>query len=423
MLWLWVGWAIGLGWTVTYRSFHQLTLPLGQPLTIIGTVSDAPDVRQSRTYLTVQPDGQHSALLVKMPRLNHYRYGDRLRFVGTVVAPEAINGFDYPRYLERFGIGGTIRQPSSVTYLGYAPPNWVVAHLYALRDVIEQQINRQVPEPEASFLSGLLLGSRRAIPQEIQIQLQRTGTSHLTAISGENISLMLLILLKLVPVASVRGKWWVTLFIATVISVMTGLCSSVVRGAVMACAAAYLRMSSRKIWPVPLLLVSLSGMLLFNPLLLADDPGFQLSFAAITGLFLFSTPIQVLLSRWPLTLLPEAIQSGLAETLAAMTGTLPLDLKLFGQLPLLGLAVNPLVLWLIFPITLIGLLIVAFGWIAPLAWLLALPAWLLLHAVLAIIAWFASLPFGLIHLSISWWVVAVLYGLGVLLHFTLKRNA
>ena len=405
-----VGSTVGLGWTSLYRSYYRTTLPLGRSVQIMVTVVEPADIRKDRTYLTVHPEREHGLLLLKMPRVTPYRYGDQLSLTTTPVAPQIINAFDYPKYLERFNIGATARQATSISLVGYSPPSRIKANLYALRTYIERQINQYVAEPEASFLSGLILGSKRAIPQSIQNDLQQTGTSHITAISGENISLMLIILLGIIPISSLRGKWWATFLIAAAISIMTGLSSSVIRGAVMACVAAYLRMYSRKVWPIPLLITSLAGMLAYNPLLLADDPGFQLSFAALTGLFLFGAGVVRFCRHWPLGLLPEAIRDPLAQTIAATVTTIPLDFKLFGQFSLLGIIVNPIILWLIFPITIIGIGLVAFSWVPFFPILAALPVWMLLHAVLSVIGWFAHFSSGVVHATISWWVVGLLYG-------------
>ena len=84
--------------------------------------------------------------------------------------------------------------------------------------------------------------------------------------------------------------------------------------------------------------------------------------------------------------------------LAASLGTLPISLWHFRQVSWLSLVVNPLVLWLLPAITLLGLGLCLFGWLPGLAALLAIPLWLLLHAALSIIGGFATLPVGILSL-------------------------
>jgi len=158
-------------------------------------------------------------------------------------------------------------------------------------------------------------------------------------------------------------------------------------------------MRGRRAWATPLILFSITLLLLKNPLLLVADPGFQLSFAAYAGLVYLGTPIfrwveQARFSRY----LPPLVQSAFSETLAASLGTAPLSFSLFGQLSFLGLIVNPLIVWLLPAITALGLLLITIGWLSSLAKLIRLPLWVLLHTVLTAIKEFGQITF----LSLHW---------------------
>ena len=62
--------------------------------------------------------------------------------------------------------------------------NALFGALFALRDSAHEVVNRSLPEPGASLLSGILLGLYRGIPPETVEAFQRTSTSHILAISG-----------------------------------------------------------------------------------------------------------------------------------------------------------------------------------------------------------------------------------------------
>jgi competence protein ComEC len=382
-------------------------LPLST--TFSGLVVAPPDVRTDHTLLTVQPTGQKGYVLVHGPRYPVYKYGTLLRITGEQELAANFSGFNYPLYLERYRIQSTIPQPHSISALPGRAGSRILSSLYAFGNILEQRIALFIHEPEASFLGGILLGSNQTIPQTIQDALRTTGTSHIIAISGANITILISLILQLFPTISLKRRLALVLTLAAGITLLTGSSASVVRGAVMSCATVYLALFSRRSWSLNLLVYSMTIMLVFNPLLLVIDPGFQLSFAAFAGLAAFSHPLNKLRL---FTQLPFIIRGAAAETTAATLGTFLVSCTLFGQASLLGLGVNPLILWLLPPITSLGLLLITMGWIPGVATLISLPLWILLHIVLLCIQKAAKIPFGLIHWhpqpiasGISWGII------------------
>ena len=405
----WIGLCLGCSASTAWLAFHTMPFADGKNATFEGTVVAPPDLRDNATLLTVQPQGKRGLVLVRSAHFPIYGYGSVVRVSGKVEKPAAFNDFNYPLYLERFGTSAIIGQPRSVKKVGQGG-NPVLLRLYALSEAIEEHINLIIPEPEASFLAGILLGSKRAIPDYIQQALRTTGTSHIIAISGANITIVLEIAIQFLPPLGPRLRFWLTFLLATFITLLTGASSSVVRGAVVACVGLGVKLYGRRPWGTPLIVYSMTGMLLVNPILLVADPGFQLSFGAFAGLAACGTLCQRLVERWPLSRnWHEAIQSSLAETCAATLGTIPLSLKIFGQVSLLAFVVNPLILWLLTPITLLGLLLITVGWLPPIARLLLIPLWALLRSVLRCITWFGQFNHGLLHLNAGWWVVGTWY--------------
>ncbi len=399
----------GYGYTSLWRSRQAVTVQ-ERKVEFSGTIVEPPDIRSQAIFLTVasheaigtDPRGRpvSGRVLIHADRYPTWQYGDRLNVRGVLSKPEAINGFNYPLYLERYGVYGIIQRPTWLGKIGSGSGNRQLALLYGFGRSLEHSIQQTLPEPESSFLAGVLLGSKRAIPSYIQDQLRQTGTSHIIAISGANITILLDLLLRLLPVSSTRAKLLATVSIALFISLLTGASASVVRGATVACLGVYLRFRSRRAWTAPLITGCMLVMLLSNPLLLVADPGFQLSFAAFAGLSYFGSPLSAFLERAVFVRrLPEVIRASLAETTAATLGTAPISLLLFRQLSLLGLIVNPLILWLLPSATFLGLLSLPLARLPPLRLLVGLPLWLILHSILATIASFSRLRFGVIRLE------------------------
>jgi competence protein ComEC len=65
---------------------------------------------------------------------------------------------------------------------GFAPLAWLFAFKARAKNVIAQTLG--VPKPQASLLTGILLGDDSGIPKSVQVSFRATGTSHVIAISG-----------------------------------------------------------------------------------------------------------------------------------------------------------------------------------------------------------------------------------------------
>ena len=120
----------------------------------------------------------------------YFRYGDRLLLVGTVEAPEPIEEFDYPAYLARQGIDSVMSFPQVALVeegQGVAFYRW----LYSARRGFADSLAGVVPETQASLGQALLLGIRDDLPEDMVDRFRVTGTSHLLAISGLHVGVVL----------------------------------------------------------------------------------------------------------------------------------------------------------------------------------------------------------------------------------------
>lgn len=386
---------IGLAGISGYLRTTTVNRWLFQPLpegvvTVSGTIVGAPDIRSERIMLTIKPDNPSMPrILVRTDRYPGWAYGERASFTGRLEAPEQFDEhFDYPLYLQRSGVTAIMerprvsdRSPAPITAFGV---------LYQIREAIETRFNRSMPEPEASLMSGILLGSRRAIPQEVQENLRTTGTSHIVAISGSNVTIMLTVLVRILPVWRRSAQFRITLLAGTFLSAMTGATASVVRGSFVAALSSFLKAQERPAPPLTILAFSAAVLCAVNPLLLMGDPGFQLSFGAYGGLLFLGGHVTRWVEAVPgLRKVPSLLKSAFAETAAASLGTAPVSWFLFGTVNTLGLIVNPLILWMI-PLAMAAgffqLLVFALPFIEQ---QFALTGWLTLHAVLAVITFFA----------------------------------
>ena len=267
---------------------------------IKGMVAGDPDVRDKNTRLTLSVEAirldtgwreVEGRVLVFVPRFPDYRYGDVLRVTGEMATPPRLGDFDYRGYLAHQGIYTTMLYPRIEvldTGQGFKPLAWI----YSLRGRLAQTLSEVLPEPQASLAQGIVLGLRGNIPGDLNNDFTRSGTAHLLAISGFNLSIMAGVLLSI-------GLWlfgrrhylyvWLALGAIWLYTLITGMSPPVVRGAIMASLFLLAEALGRQRSGMVALTFAAAVMVGISPYILGDA-SFQLSFLAMAGL-IFIYPI------------------------------------------------------------------------------------------------------------------------------------
>lgn len=289
--------------------------------------------------------------------------------------------------------------------------------LYAAGSFFEERLNKILPEPEASFGAGLVLGVRRNIDQDLKDDLSATGLSHVVALSGYNVTIIIAILSTfLEKYLRKRDIMIVGFALIAMFVIMTGASSSVVRASLFAFMISLGKLFGRKGFLINLMLLGALAMILYNPFLLLFDIGFQLSFLAFTGLILISPSINRLFNKFKK--IPELIRLTLSETLSAQFFVVPVILYYFGQLSVISPISNLLVLWLI-PLAMMATLISGgLGVIfLPLGKIVGILAWFILYIIISTIELLAKLPLASIKLETNNFWFLTLYGLMPVFYF------
>lgn len=245
-----------------------------------------------------------------------------------------------------------------------------------------------LPEPSGSFGAGLLIGQRSTIPKETNDQLSSTGLTHLVAVSGYNLTIIIMAARRLLGKGSkYQSTFFAVLLIITFVLV-TGLSASIVRAALVSILSLIAWYYGRTFRPLVLISLAASSTALWNPYYLWSDIGWYLSFLAFFGVMLVGPLITGLLSKPPKLFLGLLI-----ETTSAQLLTLPIIMYIFGRLSVIGLVSNLLVVPLV-PLAMLlslvtglsgGSSIIIGGWIA---W----PGRLLLGYMLDIISLLSQFP-------------------------------
>lgn len=318
------------------------------------------------------------------------------------------------------GTGWRCSSRKAPVVTGSSPTNALKRFLLAARSHLRRLAGRLFPEPESSFLLGLLIGDIDGIPQDLRDAFRRTGTSHILAVSGYNVArvIEMVVLLSTLALAKRKRAAMATAVAVLGFVLLAGASASVVRAGVMGGVSLLARLLGRRYSGTNALVCAAAVMLAVLPFALRHDVGFQLSFAAVWGLHALG-PSFIKWARF----IPErfGLRSIFGETLAATLATLPISLAVFGTLSILSPIVNLVVLPLIPAAMGSGALALGTGAIHPLA---AAPAALIAQTILAtvetVVRLFARLPLAFF-IPVTPWVATLLYGWIVILWYALTK--
>jgi competence protein ComEC len=260
--------------------------------------------------------------------------------------------------------------------------------LDGLREALAEPLRRLIPEPEGGILRGIVLGERAAVDADLATAFARSGTSHLLAISGFNMTLVATAV-ALIARGRVRPAITASLTVSCVVaySVLVGLAPSVARAAVMAVVASLGLAFGRRPATDNALALAVATMVGIDASAIGDV-GFLLSATATGGLLYLGDPI----SRG-LAFLPGALRQGLATTLAATVPTLPIIAAVFGRVSLVSPLANLAAVPLFPPLMLAGAATAALGTVSPdLAQLPALLSYAIAFLLRLVVETSASLP-------------------------------
>lgn len=260
-----------------------------------------------------------------------------------------------------------------------------------------------LPEPSASFALGLLLGTRGLIPSDVQDMLRVVGLTHLIAVSGYNLTILINAARKPLRsvskfLALVTPLWLIFLFM-----LLTGFSASIVRAAIVSSLSLLATYYGRSYKPMVLLMFSAVATLAYNPAYLWSDVGWQLSFLAFYGILVLA-PLMAEQFR------AESMLASLAvESTAAYLITIPLIMWLFGNVSMIAPVANLVILPLVPLVMLLAFIAGIFGIATPLAPVLALPLKILLALMLGIMNTLANVPAASTTIKISGPMAAMFY--------------
>ena len=385
---------------------------LEQNITLIGVVSTEPDLREKSQKLIIKiklaegsPLEAEDKVLVTTGRYPEYKYGDKLKIIGKLEAPPVFEEFNYKDYLKKDGIYSVMGFPE-IELAGQNFGSPLYKFLFSFKNKFKEISRQFISPPQGGILEALIFGDEENISQDWKNKLNITGTRHIAAVSGMNITIISFLILNFLLLL---GFWrnqafYFTIILLTLYILMIGAPASAVRAGIMAGLFLLAQHLGRASQAGRLVVFAATFMLALNPLLLRLDVGFQLSFLAILGMIYLQPFFSDFFKKIPN---PKFFPIGttLSATVSAQIFTLPILVYNFGYIPTTSPITNILIVPFLAPITILififalsGMIFSVFGWV--LFW----PTWLALTYILTIIDQFSKLSFISVRLENVHWI-------------------
>ena len=413
------------------QSAPDATSCLKHPLKGIGIVADDPsriatgqvfDADVERLIINDASSTAHSnnvcaeniRIQMKTKLYPRFSYGDSISFTGNLSKPfnfSSDNGrsFDYAGYLAKDDVYYQMKSAAVMltksTTIAADRSFSMTSTLYAIKRGFVGNLESALGEPQAALAGGLVVGDKAALGKDLLNDFRIVGLIHIVVLSGFNITIVGIAMRRLL--SRLPRIWGIAIggIGIALFGILVGGGATVVRSCFMAGIALIADLIRRDYSVERALAFAALIMLIANPLILMHDPSFQLSFLATIGLVLLAGPIEGKL-QW----IPDkfGMRGTVASCLATQIFVSPYILYMMGQISIVGVVVNILVLPFI-PITMLAVFLTgALGFIwHPISIVVGWSAHLLLSYELFIVQWFAKLPFAAAYVPpfSVWWVV------------------
>lgn len=279
-------------------------------------------------------------ITLKNPGETKIKYGDYIRLWAKMYKPaegKNLGDMDYRMYhmsKDQYLTGYADEMKITGSFINLKSPMDFANYI---RDKVTENIEKVMPGDEGAFAVAMLTGDRRGMSDELDTAFRRSGTSHIVAVSGMHLVIILTIAMYVFGILKVKmrkpvifiyiGLIWMFVLVA-------GMVPSALRAALMTTLFFVSKLLNRDNDSLTTLSASVLILLLVNPSILYDV-GFLLSVGATASIIIYSEPI-----AGKLKFLPKTIRSIAAVTLAAQIGTLPISAYFFGTIATLGIFAN-----------------------------------------------------------------------------------
>ncbi len=396
-----------------FNKYHDNELEL------TGIIINEPEQRINNQKFEFKSD-MKGKILITTDLYPEYSYGDKLEIYGKLQEPAVFEDFNYKEYLAKDNINLVIYYPS-IELLEKNQGNIFFNYIFNFKDKLRNVIEKTLLPPQSEILKAIFLGDKFGLSNELKEKLNISGTRHIVAISGMHMIIMTQILLFLSLGVGLWRKhaFYFVLILLFLYILMIGAPASAVRAGIMAGLLLFAQKIGRLRSSGRVVIFAAVIMLIFNPLLIKSDVGFQLSFMATLSIIYLKPILDEKTNALPN---PLRVKDILTMTFAAQLGTLPLLIYHFGRLSLISPISNLLIVPLLPGIMIMGMILVFIGLISlGLAKIIAYLVWFILTYLIRVIDFTSSIPFSNFEFRSFSLIFLVIYYL-ILLAYVYKKN-
>lgn len=392
---------------------------VGKDVTLIGTIEDDAGATDASARLKVyafSSDGEVKKVKAQSVLLQfagaEFRYGDMVALAGRLGLPKNFEDdrgkiFNYGSYLKKSDITYLIERPKVV--LRESGETTITSSLYAIKRWFIANVERFVPEPESALATGVAISGKGSLPKSVKDDFVNAGLIHIVVLSGYNIAIVIRVLLSMFGFAGRKWGTAIALIGVMMFVIISGGAAPVVRAAIMATITLIGTLSYTSVLQNRALFGAALIMVISNPLILTSDASFALSFLAT---FAIVNVVPIVAPHFKWVTAKWKLREILSETIATQIFVLPYLLYQIGKFSLVAPITNiivlpliPIVMLLCFVVGIVG----GLGYLSVIALPISGALYIISHFIIWISHIFASLPFAAFDLTISLWIMIIIY--------------
>ena len=341
-------------------QYEKIYKQFPEEVTIIGTiVSEQKETEYYYAY-DIKLKNKKFILYIPKEKIINLEYGMQIQLEGEYSAPEKsrnYKGFDYREYLKIKKTYGSIKA-SNIKIIKEKNVNSILYWSNSVRNKIINTAQEILPYESSSFLTGILIGERKDISEEITESFSKSSLSHILAISGTHITYIILGITFMLTKSRIprKARNFITILALLLFMLITGFSPSVVRACIMGILMVLAKIVHKKSDILNSIAISLIIILIYNPFLIRDV-SLILSYLGTIGITNLNKPISNFLEKY----INKKIASILAVTISAQIMVLPVIILEFNSFSTVFLISNLLAIPITGIIILLGYSNIAIG--------------------------------------------------------------
>ena len=255
---------------------------------IVTIISDNIEEEYANKYIG-RLEKYNIKIYVLIDKNTKFEYGDILKINGNVNEPEEQRnayGFDYKQYLKSINVVGSIYL-EDYKILGKRY-NIFEKFIYDLQKSIQERIYKIIKSENKYLLEALILGNKENVSSEINTIFKDSSLSHMIAISGTHIIIIITLLYKAFDFIKLgkRNKYYISILIIFMYMFIAGATASVIRACIAIIFELISKLVHKKSNIYVKMCISAMMILILNPYSIVNT-GFILSYGGVIGILIY----------------------------------------------------------------------------------------------------------------------------------------